>query len=185
MEEASAREALTELEHVVLGVVWRRGPCSAYLVRREFAVSASFHWSSSAGSIYPVVRRLERLGLVQARVQSWGKAGKREIEVTPKGVEALKQWLGDVPPDLAGPSPDFIRTRSNFLGVLAPEERIDFLLRAEAATKAQLPIVEDAVEVSRTRPSEIEYWASLGGVYELRARLAWLRAVRKGLQERR
>jgi PadR family transcriptional regulator len=69
------KRALTELESCVLGVVWQRGPCTAYTVRRE-------HWSSSAGSIYPVLARLESLGLIDGEEASWGAGTKKHYRAT-------------------------------------------------------------------------------------------------------
>src|SRR5262245_30684654 len=85
--------ALTDLEACVLGVVWRDGPCTAYAVRRELADSTAPRWSASAGSIYPVLQRLEAVGLVAATTRSWGARGKREFAATAAGQEQLRAWV--------------------------------------------------------------------------------------------
>ena len=74
---------MTELEAVVLGLVWLRGPLTAYAVRRELG--------ASPGAVYPLLRRLEKDGLLRGRAQSWGERGKTEYSVAPRGLEALRR----------------------------------------------------------------------------------------------
>jgi DNA-binding PadR family transcriptional regulator len=74
---------MTELETVVLGVIWLRGPLTAYAVRRELG--------ASPGAIYPLLRRLEEEGLIRVRAQTWGKRGKSEYSIAPRGVDALRR----------------------------------------------------------------------------------------------
>ncbi len=58
----TATQRLSELEAVVLGLVWSDGPCTAYAVRRTVQASLSAQWSGSAGAVYPAVARLEQRG---------------------------------------------------------------------------------------------------------------------------
>src|SRR3712207_7587532 len=51
----------TTLFRSVLGVVSRRGPCSAYAVQANFEL-VSAGWSASPGSVYPLMRKLAALG---------------------------------------------------------------------------------------------------------------------------
>ena len=74
---------MTDLETFVLGVVWLRGPCTAYVVRRELR--------ASPGAVYPALKRLEEDGLLRSRAQSWGERGKQELSITPRGIEALRR----------------------------------------------------------------------------------------------
>jgi hypothetical protein len=57
----------SELEGVVLGHLWKRGPCTTYSIRKELLQSPSSHWSASAGAIYPLLARFEERGLVRSR----------------------------------------------------------------------------------------------------------------------
>ena len=51
---------LTELEGAVLSVLARRQPLSAYGIRKEFEAAVTRSWSASAGSVYPLVKRLTK-----------------------------------------------------------------------------------------------------------------------------
>jgi DNA-binding PadR family transcriptional regulator len=91
---------LTEVEGCALGVVWQRGPCTAYEVRMEFAISSTPRWSASAGSIYPALKRLLRRKLVEAEAEDWGPRSKTRFAITRRGLAQLHRWVG--PPFSAG-----------------------------------------------------------------------------------
>ena len=50
---------LSELEGVCLGLVGKYEPCTPYRVRQELKAAPSSHWHASAGSVYPLLTRLE------------------------------------------------------------------------------------------------------------------------------
>ena len=96
---AATTRRLSELETVVLGLVWSDGPCTAYAVRRTVQASLSAQWSGSAGAVYPAVARLEKRGLIRCRDQATGQRRSQALEVTARGSRALADWLG--PDDLS------------------------------------------------------------------------------------
>ncbi len=163
--------ALTDVEGCVLGVIWQRPQCTAYDVRRELATSSTPRWSSSAGSIYPVLERLLARKLVRATTEAWGPRERTRFAVTARGLAQLKRWVGPpVAPALGGPAYDPLRTRSCFLGAMSRAERAAWVddaiaetLRALEALRA-LPPQADAFEALSLRGSELE----------LEARLRWL-----------
>jgi DNA-binding PadR family transcriptional regulator len=181
---ARGERALTDLEACVLGVVWRDGPCTAYAVRRELAASSTPRWSDSAGSIYPVLRRLEALGLVEATARSWGERGKRELAATPAGRNRLRAWVPAVgAPEVSGPTYDPIRTRFCFLAALTPAERRRFLDDAKRGTRESLARMREHVR-GGIPPDDFERLSTLASIAELEGRLRWLDQVR-GLIARR
>lgn len=148
------KRRLSELESFVLGMVWQLGPCSAYDVRRHMKASPSSQWSASAGAIYPLIRKLEGLGLVGARERWAGKRRRVEYRATAAGVRALRLWVG---PPLAEEAVtvvhDPLRSRARFLGVLTAAERRRWVAAALQAL--------DEVE-RRVRAWEAEF-GGLGG----------------------
>jgi DNA-binding PadR family transcriptional regulator len=164
----------TELEHCVLGVIWQRGPCSAYAVRAEFAKSLSAHWSASAGSIYPVVERLVDAGLVRARARSNGRRASRELTISKRGLSSLRRWIERIDRTATSATYDSVRTRFLFFKALPLEEdRNAAFAKAVEETKASLAELEALDE----RDEPMEALATLGAQYELKARLAWLGAI--------
>lgn len=69
----------------------------------------------------------------------------------------------------------------HFLELLASEdERAVFLKRAETLTELAVAQTRGFLK-SESANAQIDYLASLGGLYQLQARLKWLRAARKQL----
>jgi DNA-binding PadR family transcriptional regulator len=176
---------LTELDFCVLGVIWAHGPLSAYGVRARFEESNTTAWSSSAGSIYPSIRRLVRAGLAVAS-SCQDERGTRHVGITAKGREQLRAWLVDLPPKIGTATADPIRTRAQFVTSVPFEDRLRFLDTARAITRAALKEVE-AVTKEQSGRSEtmLEYIGNLGSVFELRARLQWLNRVADLLKDKR
>jgi DNA-binding PadR family transcriptional regulator len=172
---------MTELDYSVLGVVWREAPITSYAVRRFFAESPTRSWSSSAGSIYPAIKRLVGEGLVLASEPRGGR-GTRLLSATGQGVAALRQWLLEVAPDIGTATPDPIRTRTFYLAVLEQEGRKAFLSAAIRSTEAALETATSLAEALETVADQrSRYLGALGAVFELRARREWLDLVKREL----
>jgi DNA-binding PadR family transcriptional regulator len=165
---------LTEVEGCALGVVWQRGPCTAYEVRMEFAVSSTPRWSASAGSIYPALKRLLARRLVEAESEDWGPRSKTRFAITARGRAQLQRWIG--PPFggvLAGPTFDPIRTRSCFLGAMARPQRARFVNQARRETRSALEVLRGEAALPYDE-GDFEAMSLRGSVLELEARMRWL-----------
>lgn len=173
----------TELESCVLGIVWERGPCTAYVIRTVFKASLSSYWSGSAGAIYPLVARLEARGLIAAKTAAWGERSKKELTITPEGLAALRSWLQPLPDWTGSPPVDPIRTRMFFLGVLPKEEWTAFLGDAEARIRADIEAVREECETLQRKGETLNALATRGGLYAQEARLRWLTEVRRELEK--
>ena len=81
---------LTTLDFSILGLL-AQNPMSGYGIRMEFEKTALASYSSSPGSIYPALKRLE----------TWEMVSKEKVEtkntevykISKKGIEALTQWV--------------------------------------------------------------------------------------------
>jgi len=176
---------LTELDFCVLGVIWERGPLSAYKVRVRFEESNTATWSSSAGSIYPSIRRLVRAGLAVAGSRQ-DERGTRHVSITAQGRARLRTWLIDLSPNLGTATADPIRTRAQFVTSVLSEDRLRFLDSARTITRAALKEVEAVTKAQSARSDTmLEYIGNLGSVFELRARLQWLNRVAHLLKSKR
>lgn len=80
----------TLLDYAILGLI-REEPLSGYEIRKVFETTALGNYSSSPGTIYPALKRLQRLQLVEKRVQQ--ETGKAKVEITSEGREHLRGWL--------------------------------------------------------------------------------------------
>lgn len=180
MQNGDVRTALTELESCVLGVIWRDGPLTAYEIAALFARSLSPYWSGSAGAIYPAVQRLRARGFVRGARRSWNGRQKTVLTVAPKGTAELRSWLAlPLPPEAVAPSHDPLRTRLFFVNVLAAPQRKRFFDDVERSLREQLAAVKQQHSGELAAGDLSEALGSLGVLYELKARLRWLRELRK------
>ena len=85
---------LTPTARVILGLV-ALGPRTGYDVKRIADHSTRFFWGASYGQIYPELRRLERVGLVEATDEPRGRVRRRVYRITPAGEKAVREWLLD------------------------------------------------------------------------------------------
>ncbi len=170
---------ISELKGVVLGVVHDLQPCTAYAVRRQLKGAPSTHWSASAGSIYPLLDRLESAALVESTPDSSDGRGRRLLKLTKAGRSALRSWSLSAPePDIAADVFDAVRARVSFLGALAPRDRERFAIESLDALEGYLARVREDLSGRKDEQGGFEYLAALGGVYEAEARIKWMRELR-------
>jgi DNA-binding PadR family transcriptional regulator len=101
------------------------GVVSGYAMRKHMNRMRGGRWSAESGSVYRVLRRLERDSLLH----EVGRVGvpnreRTEYELTPQGEALLHSWL-TFPPDRTEFAflVDPIRTRSYFITRLKPAEQ--------------------------------------------------------------
>lgn len=173
------RHELTELEGITLG--WIRGhePATPYAVRVQFEQSPSSRFTGSAGAIYPLMRRLEKRGLLASEPTATGRRTGRAYRVTPEGTRALRAWLKSPlePADMFTIDP--LRTRVLYLQHLGPAERDAWVDKAERCLREQLALISDYEALHADDP--FHRLANDNARRETRARLAWIRAVRAAL----
>ena len=116
----------TLLDYAILGLIQDR-PLSGYGIRKLFEETALGNYSSSPGTIYPALRRLQKFELVEKITQR--RVTKTSFQITKKGVLVLKNWLiqpiekNDVEKKI-----DELLLRFAFMEILADKkEKITFL----------------------------------------------------------
>jgi DNA-binding PadR family transcriptional regulator len=180
------RSARSELECFVLGLVWRHGPCSAYAVRAHLQASPSTQWSGSAGAIYPLVRRLERAGLLTSRAESTGKRRSRSYTVTPRGLRVLRAWIGPpLPAEAVSVAYDPLRSRMRFLGALPPREQRAWVRQARQELEAVMERVRNWHEVYTAGGDPFAALVTRNGELDVQTRSAWLREAERRLARSR
>lgn len=160
----------------ILGIIWKRAPCTAYAVAREFFTSPSSHWRGSAGAVYPAIDRMRRLGLIKQRKDVRLGRPCSLLALTPKGLAQLQQWLTPPLDEAAATiTHDPVRTRSFFLAALPPEQQRAFLEDAERQLNAQLPALENEIARYQESGDWFSEQAQRGTLHVMRGRLTWLR----------
>lgn len=85
--------------YLILGML-KLGARSGYDIRRASARSTRVFWTLSPAQIYPLLKDLERGGLIEGRSDPVGKRQRRLYELRPEGDAALRSWLRDADLDL-------------------------------------------------------------------------------------
>ena len=86
--------SLTPTARVILGML-KLGVATGYDIKRVIDFSTRFFWTASYGQIYPELKRLRKAGLVRAEEAPRGKVKRTVHSLTPKGEQALHEWLAD------------------------------------------------------------------------------------------
>lgn len=176
---------LNELEGTVLGLIGVKGPCTPYVVRKDFQKSSSLFWSGSAGTIYPLIERLARQKLIKHVSTKDDKRGGNLYVLTKAGEKALKDWLYQPDsPVVTGIPPDPLRNRIGILAFLAPKLRKSFVEKVMLELEDQLKLFVGKCEELR-KSDLFEYLSFRGAVLNVEARLDWLREVAKALDKKR
>lgn len=157
---------LTDLEGAALADIARHGPTTSYAVAKTFAESPSEFWSGSAGAVYPMIKRLETRGLLEAVQGINGRRARTDYCITDTGRDALRAWLLDAD-RAAGLGFDPLRTRAIHLDLVSREERVRFLddIAARMRVMAEDDVWTDEPRLRRIHDSV------------LAAREAWLKAL--------
>ena len=173
---------LSELEHVVLGVVGMEQPCTAYVIRQVFRKSPSSHWSGSAGAIYPLVRRLEKQRLLRSTARGGDRRSARLYRLTNQGQTELRTWLRPPLPDASALMDlDPLRVRIRFLGALRDAERGAVIEEAQAKLRTHIKRLQAEARQDRARGDLYRYLVSRGAIRSVRAQLSWLAEVERAL----
>ncbi len=173
------RQSLTELECCVLGVVWRDGPCTAYDIRKSFEQSATTSWRASTGSIYPLIRKLEKKGLVTVYAVIGSKRQSKLIRITKEGLSKVEEWVS-VSPDWLGESvADPIRTRFQFLETIAKPKRKAVLDEWITRTCSAIDCIETEIQNFDKAADQVEILSHRGVLLQLQARQKWLELLKQ------
>jgi len=173
--------SITEL--TILGIVWSKGPCTTYVVMRELAASPSSFYRNRAATAYRSVQRLVTEGLLENVGDTIGSRRDRPIRITDKGYSELRSWLTPPLPDIeVAHTVDLVRLRLFFVGAIDRSERGNLVDDAIDLLRRHLVAVE-AVVRQEVETDPIASLASLGSVYETKARIEWLEAIRAKLLE--
>lgn len=171
------------LEHTVLGLAWLRGPCTIYSIMKQLSLSSSSFHKSRAGTAYSIGHRLLASGHLEY-VEGEGEKEDRNVRISEKGLEALRQWLRPpVPYEDISHSADLLRLRFFFLGSISLEERLAFIDNAIEGLEQFLRRCESLLGGNEELGDYFGVLATMSSILETQARIKWLRIVRKWVAE--
>src|ERR1051325_9370427 len=89
-------EELSATAYVILGMV-RGGAKSGYEIKALVDRTTRFFWAASYGQIYPELKRLSEIGLIEGVDSPTGGRRRTVYEITADGEAELKAWLRQPP----------------------------------------------------------------------------------------
>lgn len=169
----------SELEYLILAMVGE-GVNSGYAMRKEMNRMRGGRWSAESGSVYRVLRRLQKDGLVnEARKVGVPNRERTEYELTPQGEAMLNSWL-TFPPDRAEMAflVDPLRTRCYFLFRLKPVEQIRVVKTWMQESKAFIQDLQRDVEAISAKDASGPRLVAYQNLLHLgQARHEWLKKL--------
>ncbi len=180
------------LRYTLLGFI-NYSPLTGYELKKHMDNSTQFFWHASLSQIYPVLKKLEKDGLIKSKkILQESTPDKKIYSVTKEGRTELLNWLSksitDLPPQK---NPDLLQ--SFFSGVLNKETILEHLNQQLELHKAQQEIYKQntAVYVKKiveqtglTREGVMwELTRQFGEEYE-RMYISWLKKTIKTAEQK-
>lgn len=161
---------LSHHESHVLATILRWQPTTAYFVRKSLERGLASTFSSSPGSVYPVIERLKKRGLIHAAPVETDGRRTEQIGCTEQGIAAVRDWVRRIDPADALPE-DPWRTRMAHAALLDADERLAWMVDMREAAERQREALagRDALAVDDCHAAALENAKMLN-----EARLAWL-----------
>jgi DNA-binding PadR family transcriptional regulator len=147
-------------------------PRTGYELQKHFQQSLAYAWPASHSQIYPELARLLEDGLIEQA--GAGARNSKTYAVTEAGLDQVRSWLRETPPDRRVRSDAALRTF--FLWLLEPDEAREQLEGERAYWQGVLDEflrIEDE-PTGRNKKARTFRIALEGGIRTVEARLAWL-----------
>ena len=175
---------LTTLENVILGFLAFE-PQSGYAMMNNLETGV-YRASASTGSVYPVLKRLEKLGLISSLIEAVYETRPRKVyKLLPSGEAVLDEWLRR-DPTIAEVIEAYDLAMHKFLIAefrLSRAEVLAWLGGYEAVVEATLAIHAALDQATKDEPG-LSLHAQLireAIILEIQARRAWIQAARARL----
>jgi len=158
-------------------------PLHGYQIKQVFAEMLGGTWDLNIGSVYQVLQRLERDGLVEP-VGERGARGRQSYRATRAGVSALAEWLEE-----SESEPQLLREEVYIKLLLLARHadgKVDQLLDRQRGVYLQrLRDLADQERVARERGREELALLFKGGQLHTEADLKWLDVCAEEIRRRK
>lgn len=166
----SGGEPLSEHEGMLLALLSREQPSTAYQLYRIFEQSPISSINASKGQLYPAIRRLRERRLIKAVKVAGDGRNAEQLSVSEKGLRAVRAWLRRI--DLTHVvMDDPLRTRMLSLDLLTREEQLQWVAQAKSLVKAKQELLAEYIESVDIPYQSI---ANQSAAEALRAKMEWL-----------
>ena len=132
---------LTEDEGIFLALLVRVEPATAYQLSKIYADSPVSNFGTSKGKIYPLIERLKRRGLLDARPVKGDSRRSEKLVSTPAGQRAVREWVMDLKPAHFLVD-DPLRTRLQSFELLSHDQQLEWIVNAKEGLQRKLEELE-------------------------------------------
>lgn len=173
----------TTLGYALLGLL-RDRPQTGYEIRRIFAETPMNSYSSSPGTIYPALKRLQEAGLV-TRVPKQAQGSRQTLVLTQAGRSSLQAWLlRPVAAEDVEKRYDGLMLRFAFMNEdVSNEARQHFLRSLRGELEIWLIRLRDYLDHHRAGLTLNGQLALENGIAEVEARLRWTERAQETLRQ--
>jgi len=147
-------KGLSHHECHVLALVQKWQPTTAYFLRKALTQRLASDASDSPGSVYPVIERLKRAGLVASEALGSGRKAEH-LTCTAAGAEAVRNWIMEIDQSQLLPS-DPWRTKVPFVGNLSSDDLHSWLYDMRSKASEELERLNLLREATLDLPSQLE-----------------------------
>lgn len=171
------------LEYAILGFLEQR-PYTGYDLKKIFDTSVKHFWPADQSQIYRTLSRLTENGWARMeKIEQENRPAKKEYSITPKGRQALKQWL--VTPLPFGENRSAAMIQVFFAGqltdaqVLEMFERVAHYLRAGKAVYDLIPQEMEHYQEYIQSPRDFYFWMLTLEIGKItaQANLSWVESM--------
>lgn len=167
---ATRGDSVSDNEGSLLGLVLRQQPVTAYELFRVYEQSPVTSFNASKGSLYPLIKRLKRAGLLESTPKQGRGLNPESLSCTAAGEQAVRRWLRNLrPPHVMLDDP--LRTMMLSLDLLTRDEQVEWVAEAKALVAAKM---EDVEAYSKTVSVPFQDIAQKSAIESLRVKMSWL-----------
>ena len=168
------------LEHILLGLLHEK-PMSGYELKKTIDYTVGFFYSTSFGSLYPALKRLEEKEYVFAEKVEGDSKNKKIYTLRKAGKEAFKEWLGQ--PLKSSKNEHLIKIF--FIDYLDEEKRSSLLEEFQVTLKKERLMLKEVEQIvigelaELTNPQDFYYRLSVlqYGIRHFEMELNWLEDI--------
>ncbi len=167
---------INKTRYAILGLL-HLGPMSGYDIKKITDISISYFWQENYGHIYPVLKKLEKEGLVTSHKEEYhGNPPRIVYTLTEKGDEVFAVWIKDRTEPKIQKSELLLKL---FFGGYSEKENIKKQLEQEKKHHENLiteyKSIENHLQNAKKHPDHSPFWIFTvrNGLYYSRAQIEW------------
>lgn len=126
---------------LALMAILGEGPMTGYRLKKIIDSPAMAFWRDSFGSIYPNLKKMERMGLARRHRDDTGGRKRIVYALTDSGMEVVRSWLSEPSPDIPLKAELLLKLR--YAESLGPEAQLSLL---RSFLRRQKELVPDLYE---------------------------------------